>query len=186
MLQELLKLVDFLQIKFYHYLRGLVSQGDALEMNSIKEILCNKCNSVNISQIFSCPKCTCSNFEQTKLIEHYDCGAIELENAFVNEKCPQCHKEIKALGVDYRVMPNLFVCNDCEEKFPEPTMDLNCIRCGSKFSFTEANWIQSPTFMWMKESIEEAPVEEVSNEEISKGNIRIFLMLNFLSFLLIF
>ena len=172
---------DFPSDQVLSYLLGLVSKGDVLEINPIKEVLCNKCNSVNLSQIFSCPKCACSNFEQTKLIEWYDCGAIELESAYADDKCPQCKKDLKALGVDCRVMPNLFACNDCGEKFPEPTMELNCMKCGNRFSFTEANWVQSPTFMWMKESAETSP-DDVSNEEILKAISESSWWLNFNDF----
>jgi len=149
------------------YLRGLTSKGDVLETNSIKEVLCNKCNSINISTIFSCPKCTSSNFNQAKLIEHYDCGNISKDDTYEDDLCPQCKKEIKVLGVDYKVMANLFTCNDCEEIFPDPSIDLNCLKCGNKFTFSDANWIQSPTFMWMKESAEQNKEhEEISNPEI--------------------
>jgi len=150
------------------FLRGSVSKGQVMEMNSIKEILCNECNSVNISTIFSCPKCTSNNFDKTKLIEHYDCGAIQSEKLFENNKCPQCKKDLKALGVDYKIMSSLFTCNECTERFPDPNMDMNCIKCGNKFTFTEGNWINSPTFMWMKEVLEQKESTEITNDEIMK------------------
>ncbi|MFQ5498002.1 MAG: response regulator [Nitrosopumilus sp.] len=131
----------------------LKNKGEVLETNSIKETLCSNCNSVNTSTIFSCPDCNSSNFSQTKLIEHYDCGAVHPDSMFENNTCPQCDKEIKALGVDYRVMSNLFICGNCKERFPNPNIDLNCIKCGNKFTFFDAQWINSPTITWVKESL---------------------------------
>ena len=151
------------------FLRGLISKGDVTELNEIKEILCNKCDSVNIATQFSCPKCNNSNFEQTKLIEHYDCGTIRPENAFDDDKCPQCKKELKALGVDYKIMPSVFICNSCTEKFSDPEMIFNCIKCGNKFEFTDASWVNSPTFKWMKEPINQNRTLNVENPEILKA-----------------
>lgn len=134
------------------YLRKLKSTGDVLETNTIKEVLCNKCNSINISTIFSCPKCTSSNFSKAKLIEHYDCGNISNEDTYEDDLCPQCKKEIKILGVDFKVMANLFTCVDCTYTFPDPSIEVLCLKCGNKFSFSDANWVQSPTFMWIQVS----------------------------------
>jgi len=149
--------------KILLYLRTLKSKGYVLEMKPIKEILCNNCNSINTSMIFSCPKCTSCNFSQSKLIEHYDCGAVHPDTMFENDICPQCKKEIKALGVDYRAISNLFICKDCTEKFPNPNIDLNCIKCENKFSFFDAKWIDSPTFVWIKEPVKkDNEIEEIT------------------------
>ncbi|MBT8172673.1 MAG: hypothetical protein KJN83_01265, partial [Nitrosopumilus sp.] len=62
---------------------------------------------------------------------------------------------------------NLFICKDCEERFPNPEIDLNCIKCGNKFTFFDGKWIDSPTFMWMKEPLESKNNnEEITNQEI--------------------
>lgn len=149
------------------YLQKLKSKGDVMQMNSIREILCSNCNSVNTSTIFSCPKCASSNFSETRLIEHYDCGSVHPDIMFKDDICPQCQKEIKALGVDYRIMSNLFICKDCSERFPNPDIDMNCIKCGNKFTFFDGKWIDSPTFMWMKEPLESENIgEEITNQEI--------------------
>ena len=149
---RLMQNFNFSEEKMSQCLQELRKEGDVLEMKPIKEMLCNKCNSVNTSIIFACPNCKRYNFSQTKLIEHYDCGAIHPDYMFENDKCPQCKKYIKALGVDHRTISNLFTCKECNEKFPNPTIDLNCIKCENKFSFFEAIWIDSPIIMWINES----------------------------------
>jgi len=148
------------------FLRGLISKGEVLETNEIKEILCNQCDSVNTSSQYSCPKCNSFNFEQTKLIEHYDCGTIRPENTFEDDQCPQCKKELKALGVDYKIMPSVFICKNCTEKFPEPEMNFNCLKCGNKFEFTDAKLVNSQTFKWLKEPINQNKSLDIENPEI--------------------
>jgi len=162
-LSRLMQNFDFSKENILQYLRELKTRGDIVEMKPIKEMLCNNCNSVNTSMVFSCPKCTSYNFTQTKLIEHYDCGAVHQDNMIENDTCPQCKKDIKALGVDYRVISNLFICKDCNEKFPNPNIDLNCIKCENKFSFFDAKWIDSSTFMWVKEFVkQDNEIEEIT------------------------
>lgn len=148
------------------FLRGLISKGEVLETNEIKEILCNQCDSVNTSTQFSCPKCNSFNFDQTKLIEHYDCGTIRPENTFENDQCPQCKKELKALGVDYKIMSSVFICKNCTEKFPEPEMGFNCLKCKNKFNLKGAKFVNSPTFKWLKEPINQNKSSEIENPEI--------------------
>ena len=107
---------------------------------------CNQCDSVRTSQIFYCPNCKSSNFRLGKLIEHYDCGNISEENTYTNDECPNCHKEIKALGVDYRVMQNHYICNECKEFFPEISTDYMCLKCENKFKLEDARWKSSMNY----------------------------------------
>ncbi|MBI5859758.1 MAG: response regulator, partial [Nitrosarchaeum sp.] len=108
------------------HLNELVKQGKIITLGDKKEIACNQCDSVKTTQIFYCPSCKSSNFRLGKLIEHYDCGNISEENTYTNDKCPSCNKEIKALGVDYRVMQNHYICNNCKGFFSEISIDYLC------------------------------------------------------------
>ena len=56
------------------------------------------------------------------------------------DKCPQCKKELKTLGVDYKIMSSVFICNNCTEKFSDLEMIFNRINYGNKFEFIDANW----------------------------------------------
>ena len=78
------------------------------QLDNIRELCCNSCDSLRLAQIFQCPSCKNSNFEQTKLIEHFDCGNVSEESTYADNTCPKCNKQIKALGVDYRVLKILF------------------------------------------------------------------------------
>lgn len=128
------------------YLKNLTNEGKAISIESIKEISCNMCNSVKIGQNFSCPSCGKTNFKQGKLIEHFKCGNVSVEDSYKNNICPKCHKEIKIIGVDYKTIENYYICSDCGEKFPEPVIEYMCIRCNNKFKLEQAKWITSEGF----------------------------------------
>ncbi len=122
------------------YLEKLEQDRKITKIGEKKEIACNQCDSVKTSQVFFCPNCKSSNFKLGKLIEHYDCGNITEENTYENDKCPNCKKEIKALGVDYRVMKNHYICNNCKEFFPEISIEYLCLKCENKFELEGARW----------------------------------------------
>jgi len=128
------------------YLKKLKEDEKVVQLEDIKEISCNLCGSVKIGQNFHCAACNSSNFKHGKLIEHFKCGNVSVEDSYKNNICPKCHKEIKIIGVDYKVMDNYYVCSNCGEKFPEPTMDYVCIRCNNKFKLEQAKWITSEGF----------------------------------------
>lgn len=128
------------------YLKKLKEEKKVFQLEDIKEISCNSCGSVKIGQNFSCTGCNSSNFKHGKLIEHFKCGNVSVEDSYKNDICPKCHKEIKIIGVDYKVIDNYYICSDCQEKFPEPTMEYVCIRCNNKFKLEQAKWITSEGF----------------------------------------
>jgi response regulator of citrate/malate metabolism len=125
------------------YLQKLEAEGKIIQLGEKKEITCNLCDSLKTSQIFFCPNCKSSNFKLGKLIEHYDCGNVSEENTYQNDECPSCHKKIKALGVDYRVLQNHYICNDCKEFFPEISMEYLCLKCQNRFKLEDARWSSS-------------------------------------------
>jgi len=125
------------------HLNELEREGKIVNLGEKKEIACNKCSSVKTTQIFSCPSCNSSHFRLGKLIEHYNCGNVSEERTYENDKCPSCNKEIKALGVDYRVMPNHYICNNCSDAFSELTSEYLCLKCENKFNLEDVHWQSS-------------------------------------------
>ena len=140
------QLLGFSNESVLSYLKKLEYEGKIFRIGDKKEIACNQCDSVKITQTFYCPSCKSSNFRLGKLIEHYDCGNITEENTYTNDMCPNCHKEIKALGVDYRVMQNHYICNDCKEFSPEISTNYLCLKCENKFELDECRWKSSPNY----------------------------------------
>jgi response regulator of citrate/malate metabolism len=138
--------IDSFDDSVVSYIDKLESEGKILSIGEKKEIACNQCDSVKITQMFYCPSCKGSNFKLGKLLEHYDCGNISEENTYENDMCPNCNKEIKALGVDYRVLQNHYICNDCKEFFPEILTDYLCLKCENKFKLEDARWKSSKNY----------------------------------------
>ena len=142
-LNKIIAILGFTDDFITSYLQKLEQEGKIIQMGEKKEIACNQCDSVKTSQIFFCPNCKNSNFKLGKLIEHYDCGNISEENTYQNDKCPNCNKEIKALGVDFRVMQNHYICNSCKDFFPEISIEYLCLKCENKFKLEETRWKSS-------------------------------------------
>ena len=145
-LNKIMDIFGFEDDTITDYLTKLEKDGKIIQIGERKEIACNQCNSVGVSQIFFCPSCKNSDFKLGKLIEHYDCGNITEENTYANDKCPNCNKEIKALGVDHRVMKNHYICNDCKEFFPEISTAYLCLKCENKFKLEDAEWKSSHNY----------------------------------------
>lgn len=125
------------------YLLQLENEKKITKVSDMKEVSCIRCDSMRILPNFSCPVCNGTNFVRGKLIEHFKCGNVSVENSYKENKCPKCHKEIKILGVDYKTMDNYYICNDCGDKFSDPSQDFLCIKCNNRFPLEKAKWVTS-------------------------------------------
>ena len=97
-----------------------------------------------MAQIFQCPSCKNSNFEQTKLIEHFDCGNFSEESTYDDDnKCPKCNKQIKALGVDYRILNNRYKCKNCGDIFQDVHTEFLCLKCNNFSVLDDGHWKES-------------------------------------------
>jgi len=132
------------------HLDDLESKGKIVKLEEKREIACRQCGSVKITQTFFCPSCKENDFKITKLIEHFKCGNFSPEASYEDNKCPKCKKEIKAVGVDYRVMQNQYVCNSCGEIFNDIASHFLCLKCENKFPIEEIRWITSPFYKAIK------------------------------------
>ena len=148
-LNLLQQMIGFSDESIPSYLKELEDSRKIVRIDDKKEIACNQCDSVRLTQTFYCPSCKSSNFKLGKLIEHYDCGNISEENTYVDDKCPSCNKLIRALGVDYRVMQNHYVCNNCKGFFSEISSNYLCLKCENKFNLEECKWKSSPNYKVM-------------------------------------
>jgi response regulator of citrate/malate metabolism/DNA-directed RNA polymerase subunit RPC12/RpoP len=125
------------------YLLQLESEKKIIKISDMKEVSCPQCSSIRILPNFFCPACKGTNFVQGKLIEHFKCGNVSIEDSYKENICPKCKKEIKILGVDYKSMDNYYMCNDCGDKFSDPSQDYACVRCSNRFPLEQAKWVTS-------------------------------------------
>lgn len=137
---------DMSSVDLLSYMTKLIANNSVIQLDELKETVCNRCDMSNITQLFHCPTCNSSNFRKGILYEHFSCGNITPSETYKNDSCPKCHKEIKILGVDYRQMDEYYICNDCGDQFTQLPYDFLCQSCSNQFKLENAKWISNPTY----------------------------------------
>jgi len=133
-----------------NHVKELESAEKIVQLDEKKEISCNQCDSVKIVQTYSCPTCKKNNFNMAKLIEHFSCGNFSEEKTYVDNHCPKCNKEIKAVGVDYKTITGRYICNSCDDIFTELSTTFLCLKCESRFTLDDAKWKTGPYYKVIK------------------------------------
>ncbi len=151
---SIVRLIDqtkFSKKNILEYLKKLELAKNIVALDNIREISCNSCGSLKLAQLFQCPSCKESKFEQIKLIEHFDCGNFSEDSTYVDDKCPKCKKQIKALGVDYRILSNRYICQNCGEVFQDVYTSFLCLKCNNKFQMDDGKWKESMEYKLIKD-----------------------------------
>jgi len=97
-------------------------------------LCCPQCQSVNLSPLTHCPKCGSGNITRGRILEHFVCNYVGLEEEFVAKGryiCPKCKQELRTIGVDYQSQGLLRKCHDCGEVFNIPLIRWRCLKCAS-------------------------------------------------------
>ena len=148
------RLVDQSQLseaEVTEYVKKLESTGNVVTLEKIRELCCNDCGSLKLAQLFQCPLCKSPKFEQTKLIEHFGCGNFSEASTYEDDKCPKCKKQIKALGVDYRILSNRYTCKNCNDIFQDIHTGSLCLKCNNTFSVEDGKWNESMEYKLVKD-----------------------------------
>ncbi len=106
-----------------------------------KVISCHKCGSSSVSVRYCCPYCKSFNVKKSSLVEHIQCGYIDVEDRFKQKDklvCPRCHNELTKLDVNYRKAGVWCACNDCGKNFDIPVTSHFCRECKNIFVFEDA------------------------------------------------
>jgi len=106
-----------------------------------KMISCPKCNSGSVSIRYCCPYCKSFNVKKSSLVEHIQCGYIDIEDRFKQNGrlvCPRCHNELTKPDVNYRKAGVWCACNDCGKNFDIPVPSHFCRDCKNIFTFEDA------------------------------------------------
>lgn len=91
--------------------------------------VCPTCGSHKFMLQLRCPTCKSPSLLKDVMIEHMNCGHIDLEENFrKGDKlvCPKCGKALKAIGVDYRKPGTLYKCLSCDGFSPTPQKHYTC------------------------------------------------------------
>jgi hypothetical protein len=123
-------------------------------------IRCPRCKSVNLRPSSHCPKCGSGHVARGRILEHFACKYVGVEDEFTTKGkyvCPRCKMELRTLGADYRSQGVLYKCRDCSEIFTMPFLKWRCLKCSSlvnedevgeviiyAYTFDEAkrNWLE--------------------------------------------
>jgi predicted nucleic acid-binding Zn-ribbon protein len=123
----------------------LMANGDILEKHfHDKFLLCPNCHSPNLRPSLCCPKCGSCNIVKGRILEHFACGAVTVENeCMVSGKyiCPKCKKEFKFLGTDYGSLGVNHKCYNCGDITAEATLKWRCPKCSISLDSNEAKEI---------------------------------------------
>ncbi len=105
-------------------------------------IVCPECGREKLKISKICTNCGSPNIDKKEIIEHLECGYEGSKEEYETKEgkyiCPKCRKELKAIGVDYSKMGDMYVCQNCGEKFDSPDHLLNCWNCENNFDISEA------------------------------------------------
>ncbi|MCJ7575303.1 MAG: restriction endonuclease [Dehalococcoidia bacterium] len=123
-------------------------------------IRCPRCQGVNLRPSSHCPKCGSGHVMRGRILEHFACKYIGIEEEFTAKGkyvCPRCRMELRTIGTDYRSQGVLYKCHDCSEVFNVPFIKWRCLKCSSlvtedevgeiviySYSFDESkrNWLE--------------------------------------------
>jgi len=106
-----------------------------------KIVHCPSCQSANVSIRYCCPYCKSFNIDKSSLIEHIQCGYIDVEERFKKDGklvCPRCHKELTKPDVNYRKAGIWCKCSDCGKSFDIPVPAHFCRDCKQNFTFEDS------------------------------------------------
>ena len=124
-------------------LESLAREGLLLKQD-FEKILVSPAGSVQLLPIERCPTCDSSQLTRGRLIEHFGCGHIGLEEEFMrglNQVCPKCRRELKLIGTDYRKPGLRYICNSCHGVFPSPMIKCRCLKTGEIFRLEELQYV---------------------------------------------
>jgi len=126
-----------------------------------KMISCPKCDTVSVSIRYCCPYCRSFNVKKSSLIEHIQCGYIDIEDRFrQGDKlvCPRCHNELTKPDINYRKAGVWCACNDCGKNFDIPVPSHFCRDCKNIFTFEDAVYKDVYSYSLNQEVMKEAGV----------------------------
>ena len=115
-------------------LEPLVDEGILKRDFFDKLLRCPQCQSMNLSPGTHCPKCGSAHVVRGRVLEHFVCKYVGIEDEFISKGryiCPKCKVELRTIGSDYQSLGLLRKCYDCDEIFNVPLIKWRCLKCSS-------------------------------------------------------
>jgi len=112
-----------------------LADKDILKKTFFDRLLCcPRCRSMNLRPTTRCPKCGSGDIVRGRILEHFACKYVGVEDEFIARGryiCPQCKGELRTLGADYQSQGVLYKCRDCSETFSLPLIKWRCLECSA-------------------------------------------------------
>jgi hypothetical protein len=115
-------------------LESLVGKGILKKDFYDKLLSCPYCKSMNLRPSIHCPKCGSANIVRGRVLEHFICKYVGIEDDFMVKGryiCPKCNMELRTMSVDYQSLGLLRKCRGCGEIFNTPLIKWRCLKCAS-------------------------------------------------------
>jgi hypothetical protein len=122
-------------------LDSLVKENILEKRLSSTFLSCPGCGSSLIQSVLGCPRCEKDTVSRGRILEHFYCGSVNLEDDYIVQGkyvCPKCKKEVKYLGTDYRSVGVRYSCHSCGNIFDEAIPLRKCQNCSKLFMEQEA------------------------------------------------
>ena len=122
-------------------LNSLVKENILEKRLSSTYLSCPSCGSSFIQTALGCPKCENDKVTRGRILEHFYCGSVNLEDDYIVQGkyiCPKCQKEVKYLGMDYRSIGVKYSCHSCGNIFDEAIQLRRCQSCSKLFLARDA------------------------------------------------
>jgi CheY-like chemotaxis protein len=110
-------------------------------------IFCPNCDSTHILSRFSCPRCGSNHIDNLEIIEHPLCGYRGSKDTFEHIDglvCPNCNRKLSNGEGDnkgaYRILGNVYQCENCGKKLEKPKIVFECQNCGSYFDYRDVSY----------------------------------------------
>ena len=129
----------------YPILEDLAENGILKRYPIDNRLICPKCGSRDILTKYLCPFCNDFKIKRGTIIEHYNCANVALLEDYLRDGdlfCPKCGKEVKAIGIDYKRIENIYHCDECKKEFNSPKILHNCLECDESFDYETAEFKQ--------------------------------------------
>ncbi len=124
--------IETSSVEFMEVLELLADEEILLREFSDKHIICPEDGSY-MEYLTRCPVCNSMDIIREEMIEHLECGHVRPVEDFVTDAgdyvCPKCNRNLRAIGVDYSRMGDVYRCSECQEVFDTPEEIFRCVTC---------------------------------------------------------
>ena len=157
-------------------LNALSAEG-ILTAKPVEKLYIDPEGSFQLVPVERCPNCHSANVKSGRLIEHFACGNIGLDQGFQSDYgyiCPRCKQELRLVGTDYRYLDTRYMCSDCNEMFPIPEIKWRSLKTAKIWAVEDLRyvWLYSYSFNedkknWLQLQLE--PKEHLVNLLKTRG-----------------